>query len=1423
MNERVAGVDLGKASAKLIILRPRAGQSVEVEFSECVRHEGRPLEIFTDWYAQQRLFECSSIGATGLFADQLVAPITAGLPEDACLEEALLAHPELSGPINVVNVSARGYSALSRDESGRVQHASSDKCSSGTGETLVKTALRFGCSLEESDKLAFEAEAAIPITARCSVFAKSEMTHFGNQGKPKDQLFRGYFDSIARYVAALLGRVQVDGPVLLLGGGSRLRTLTACLEQHSGARVITPSDFAFWEAMGAAHVAAAQGDRGSHALPQDPAALVATRRVRFEVLRPARESQHRVTILKSPPAPEAAKTQPCVLGLDLGSTGSKAVLTAVDGGQMLHDVYDRTRGNPVDAAQRLVGRILDELSVDVRAIGVTGSGREAAATVLRAAFPEHEARIVVVNEIVAHGTAAIRCDARGGESLSVVEIGGQDAKFIQIVDGQIVESDMNKACSAGTGSFLEEQAVFYGVHDIGEFTELAQRAERPPDLGQMCTVFVAEAAAEAHAEGFSIADLFGGFQYSVVHNYLNRVMGQRTLGKRVFFQGKPASGESLAWTLAAVSGREVIVPAKPGEMGAWGIGLCAIRDLGEETLKASPRIGLDAFLGANVVDRGEIRCRDARCQTLCTIDRTTVQVLGKRHVVSSGGACPKFEVSTKSRAKLPQDAPSAFDERRELVARYAVPRPGPVVVGVPHVGALAGFLPWAVTFLSELGLGVRVLSPDSGSLSRGEERCYSYDACAPVKVAHSVADANVDQLFVPKLLDIPDRDGEGGKTCNLEQALAEMLRESLKARGRDVTISSPVVELAQGFTSPAVVVALSQVAKDFGVDLKRVPAAAVRAGEAQAAYERELSSIGRRTLAYSRATGIPVVVVCGTLHVIFDPVVSAGIPAIVRQNGTLALPMDCYPLSRDDDQLQRAVWADARRTLRVAVAARARGDVFPLLIASFGCGPSSFLEQTFDRVLQGYPHSALESDGHGGNAGFVTRVQAFLHGVQSYEGGPSPAEPAVLERLTELETRPLDADRDARLVVLPIADRLGGLAAAAYRSMGYDAVCAGPTSREAFATGRKDCSGKECLPYQLIWGSFRKQLEDEPPQKSTVLVQVQGQGACRNCMFSLKDQASLDHMGLSDIVAVRHLGSESNSRTSYLTRFWGATVAWDILNQLLAYHRPATDAANIEELYSKWCDRLERMVERPQPSGMRAVLERGKWSRELVALVHDAAQEFSKLARHDRNLRTALLTGDIYLRVDEFASDDIVRKLNERGLRVVVDPACVLVEYLIEEYSAELLGMPTGLFENSLMRLGMRGMRKGLYSEAQKYHPWLPMPDVPAALQAARPLIGRYPQGEAPMTVGTVLHAWERRDCDGVLVISPWGCGPALIAESLLRHQGHIPALFIYSDGTPLDDRRLNGFAYRLRRQPRTGAPAMRSEGQRPEATWAQL
>jgi activator of 2-hydroxyglutaryl-CoA dehydratase/predicted nucleotide-binding protein (sugar kinase/HSP70/actin superfamily) len=1402
---RVAGCDLGKASASFAIGEVDAQGVLQLHSSDTVMHGGKPLEVFSEWYRREGVASCVALGVTGVHADRVGAPAVTGLPEDACLQAALGQPGVPKGSLNAISIGARGYAVLSRNRDGRFQYLENDKCSSGTGETMVKVAARFGLTLAEADRLASAAQELIPITARCSVFAKSEMTHFANQGRPTDALFRGYFGSIATYVTALLARVKVDGPVLVLGGGARIEALVTALRELLGDALVLPDDPQQFEARGALFLAAEQARAEAlPPLPPDPTALAHRKETRIVTLEPASSWSHQVRRLAAPSVDPKAASRPSVLGIDLGSTGSKAALVSLSDGQMVLDAYDRTRGNPVDATRRLIEALLSQAAPDVRAVGLTGSGREAAATVLRATWPHLEDRIVVLNEIVAHGTAAIRLDEDDGESLSVVEIGGQDAKFIQIVGGQIVESDLNKACSAGTGSFLEEQAVFYGVHDIEEFTELAQRATRPPELGQMCTVFVADAATAAHGEGYGIPDLFGGFQYSVIHNYMHRVMGQRTFGKRIFFQGKPATGPSLPWTLAAVTGREVVVPPNPGAMGAWGIGLCTLEALGAEVLEDAPPIDLSAVVDAEVVGRSEFQCRDRRCATLCAIERTVVAVGDKRETVLSGGACPKYEISTAVRPRLPKEAPSAFAERDALLAPFLEHLRGEQVVGVPLVGACTGVLPWLVTFVHELGFGVRVLRPDAGALSRGEERCYSYDACAPAKIAHGVVDAEVERVFFPKLLSLGDRDGSGGSTCPMEQALPEMIRESLRDRGSRTQVVHPPLSLDAGMGSPRLLRQLFRAARTLGAARERVPVAAYRAARAQRRYERELAAVGRRTLAYGSEHGVPVVAVLGSLHVLHDRGVNASVPHILRDNGVLALPMDCYPIPNSVHPMPRAVWAEANRVLRTAAAARERGDVYPLLLTAFGCGPSSFVEQVFTRLMAGYPHTVLESDGHGGAAGYITRVQAFLHPVRQHTRQPAPIPREWLRLVEPLRERPIGEERDARIVIFSVADRLSPVMAAAYRAHGFDAVGSGPTDARTLATGRRDCSGKECLPYQLIWGAFRRHLEENPTKGHTMLVQVQGGHMCRNCMFTVKDQVSLERLGVGPEVTVRQLSQEPDLGWSFLWRLWGGVVTWDLLYQLSSYHRPLERGdGEVDRMYHRFCDQLEALLARPVRRGAPQGLDVARDHPKLLDLVDRASRAYADLAAASppNGHRTVLLSGDIYLRVDEFASDSLVRRLNARGMQVVVEPTSVLAEYMAFERMGDLFGLTTARVDNAVLKRAMKLLRRHLYNRARVLHPWLPTYDIAPILRAGARLLDRYPRGEAPVTIGSVLHHWEQGFCDGVVVVSPWGCAPALVSESLLRHQRDIPLLFVYGDGSPIDDRRLNAFAFGLRRR----------------------
>ena len=1023
------GADFGKVTTSLAVGELDADGTVRVVETRSERHLGDPLRPFAELYDGLDHRRVVAIAATGVYGDRLTAPALGGLPEEIAQEQAAAwLYPD--GPLNVVRVGGGGYSVLARDTHGRVRYEANERCSAGTGETVEGLCSRLGRSLDEAVELARSSPDAVTVTSRCAVFAKSELTHFANQGESHGRIFSGLFAGVARNVHSLYDKSKVDGPVLLIGHGALIQPIAQGLDGLSDLPVSVAAEAGVFEALGALRYAASHIPSPAPAFPPSAGELVGPRRRRIQRLRPANDGPGSVVRLeeshRAPPGPGA----PAVLGLDLGSTGSKAALLDAGTGAVLASVYRRTEGNPVEAAQALVAEVGEMTPDPVVAVGLTGSGRDAAATVFRAAYPDLGARLTVQNEIVAHAVAASRLDPDGGRSLSIVEIGGQDAKFINVEGGRVVDADMNRVCSAGTGSFLEEQAVAHGIDDIVEFGRLAARSEGPPDLGQTCTVFVADVAAEALGDGFSREDIFAGLQQSVVRNYRSRVMGQRRLLGRVFFQGKPATDPSLARTLAAVLEREVYVPADPGAMGAVGIALLATRAADDALTETTP-IDLRRVLEARVGGRREFQCRDRDCRNLCRLELAEIDVAGTREKVVSGGQCPKYDAVSGAGEKLPKDAPNPFREREELLCEL-LDEVGPTEVGVaipagekagaddagdarpasglrlglPYAHYLIDTLPFFHAFLRRLGHEVIVLRPDDEALAEGDRRCGAPGGCTPVKLLHGMAGADVDVLVAPVFVHLPlPNAGALTYTCPMAQGAPDMVGRALSAEGSRTRVLRPVLFEQEGddFASPRVQRVLRTMARALAAATPGRPApsaaevrsAAGAALAAQRRFEAGLRRIGEDALAWARAHGHPVVLVAGETHVIHDAVLDSGIHDLVAANGAVPLPVDCYPVPSDLPGLSRIHWASAGQTLRAMAAGIEAGDVFPLLLGAYGCGPNSMVEHLVDDVAGDWPHAVLESDGHGGKAGYVTRVQAFLHNVRCHCAAPHQSVPAA--------------------------------------------------------------------------------------------------------------------------------------------------------------------------------------------------------------------------------------------------------------------------------------------------------------------------------------------------------------------------------------------------------------------------------------------
>ncbi|GAI47943.1 unnamed protein product, partial [marine sediment metagenome] len=123
---------------------------------------------------------------------------------------------------------------------------------------------------------------------------------------------------------------------------------------------------------------------------------------------------------------------------------------------------------------------------------------------------------------------------------------GQDSKYVSLENSVVVDFAMNKVCAAGTGSFIEEQAerLNVGVTD-GEFNRLALDAKNPPAMGERCTVFIETDINLNQQRGVKVPDLCAGLCYSIVQNYLNKVVEDRRIGEVIFFQGGTAYNRGI--------------------------------------------------------------------------------------------------------------------------------------------------------------------------------------------------------------------------------------------------------------------------------------------------------------------------------------------------------------------------------------------------------------------------------------------------------------------------------------------------------------------------------------------------------------------------------------------------------------------------------------------------------------------------------------------------------------------------------------------------------------------------------------------------------------------------------------------------------------------------------------------------------------
>ncbi len=260
------------------------------------------------------------------------------------------------------------------------------------------------------------------------------------------------------------------------------------------------------------------------------------------------------------------------LGIDVGSVTTKLAFIDTES-NVIWSIYRKTRGQPIRTLQSALRDLSREgdPTPTVLGCGATGSGRRLASYLAGAD--------IVKNEITAHAVAAIKL-VPGVRT--ILEIGGQDSKLIIIRDGVVVDFSMNTVCAAGTGSFLEHQAVRLGlaVEELGGY---ALASSSPTRIAGRCTVFAESDMIHKQQMGHDIEDIVSGLCDALCRNYLSNLARGKELLEPVIFQGGVAANEGIKASFERELNKDIIVPDHFNIMGAIGAAMLAHECAPEET------------------------------------------------------------------------------------------------------------------------------------------------------------------------------------------------------------------------------------------------------------------------------------------------------------------------------------------------------------------------------------------------------------------------------------------------------------------------------------------------------------------------------------------------------------------------------------------------------------------------------------------------------------------------------------------------------------------------------------------------------------------------------------------------------------------------------------------------------------------------
>ena len=1264
------GIDIGSTTVKIAIL----DEKNEVLFSDYQRHFANIQETLARLLiaAKEKLGELDLIPMiTGSGGLTLATHLHVSFVQEVVAVATAL---KAIAPKTDVAIELGGEDAKIIYFTGGIDQRMNGICAGGTGSFIDQMASLLQTDASGLNDYAKSYKAIYPIAARCGVFAKSDIQPLINEGATREDLAASIFQAVVNQtISGLACGKPIRGHVAFLGGplhflpelkNAFIRTLRLTDDY-----IIDPDNSHLFAAIGSAMSAEQEAGVDINDLIERLQKGVS---MDHEVQRLAplfkdeedyREFEARHTGHSVKSGDFESYEGKIFLGIDAGSTTTKIALIGEDG-QLLYKFYSSNEGSPLTTAIRAIEEIQKRMHPNAEIVYSCSTGYGEA--LLKAAFQLDEGEV----ETISHYYAAAFFEP---DVDCILDIGGQDMKCIRIKDHTVDSVQLNEACSAGCGSFIETFAKSLG-YSVQDFAKEALFAKHPVDLGTRCTVFMNSNVKQAQKEGATVADISAGLAYSVIKNALFKVIkiaDASSLGKHIVVQGGTFYNDAVLRAFERTAECQCVRPDIAGIMGAFGAALIA-RERWEN--QATTMLPLDKIIALQY-KTAMTRCQG--CNNKCVL---TVNQFGGGRRFISGNRCERGLGLDRKK----KEVPNLFDYKMhrlfdiETLSEDEAPRG---TIGIPRVLNLYENYPFWAVFFRELGFRV-VLSPVSTRkiYELGIESIPSESECYPAKITHGhvswLIKNGVKTIFYPC---IPyERDEENGAgnhyNCPIVTSYAENIKNNVEEiETEHIRFLSPFM----AFTNEKILSTQLEkiMQQEFGIPAAETRTAAHAGWAELLQVKKDVEAEGERAVQWCKENKKHGIVLAGRPYHI-DPEIHHGIPDMIAGFGLAVLTEDSISHL---GKVERPVvvsdqWMYHSRLYAAASFVKNTDELDLVQLNSFGCGLDAVTTDQVSDILTGSDkiYTVLKIDEVNNLGAARIRIRSLIAAlrVRDRKHYQRTVKSAAYDRV--LFTKQMK--KDNYTILCPQMSPIHfDLLAPAISAFGYNVVLLDNDDRRAVDMGLKYVNNDACFPSLCTIGQVMDALlSGKYDLNHTAIFMSQTGGGCRASNYIGFIRRALEKAGMGHIPVISvNVGNMEQNPGFKVTipmaiKAIQATVYGDVMMRCLYATRPYEKVpGSAEQLHKKWRAICTKAVSKRNPA-----------MNEYRRIVRAIVKDFDELPRRPVKKPRVGVVGEILVKFSPLANNHIVDLLEREGAEAVMPDLLDFMYYSFYNlnFKAENLG-----------------------------------------------------------------------------------------------------------------------------------------------------